>query len=494
MTPLDAHDAHGPFEAEIVIVGSGPAGAAVARTAARAGARVLVIEEGPMVAPEDLPASSFGAMSRLYRDMGASVTRGRAAMAVLQGRAVGGGSVINGAISWRLPRDVYDGWCRSEPAIAEALPWADISAATLDVEQSLGIAPTEPSVAGAHNTLMAKGAEALGLEHRPTRRNTRGCEGLGRCLQGCPKARKQSLDLTWLPEAARLGAQILCNARVERVEVARGRAVGVTARGPDGRAITVRATRAVVLAASAVQTPALLLRSGLRHGPVGRHFQCHPGVAVAGRFRDDVRLWTGATQGHEVIGLRREGLKFEALGYDISILATRLRGAGPPFAEAIEQMAHVAHWGCAIRAKTEGRVMLRRGKGVVRYTLGRDDLRTVRRGVRVLGDLLFAAGATEVQPGVHGAPPVITDPAQMAAFEHRGSLRGSDYSMAATHLFGSCRMGHDPRTSVVRPDFRHHHTDGLYVADSSVFPSNTGVNPQTSILALATLCGQRVVA
>jgi choline dehydrogenase-like flavoprotein len=130
----------------------------------------------------------------------------------------------------------------------------------------------------------------------------------------------------------------------------------------------------------------------------------------------------------------------------------------------------------------------------VRFDLGRGDLFKVRQGVRVLGELLFAAGAEQVEPGVFGMPSVVTGAEQMRAFEDEGPLRGTHYSMAVTHLFGTCRMGSDPATSVVRPDFRHHHIEGLYVADSSVFPSNTGVNPQTSILALATLCGRQLTA
>ncbi|HJN74551.1 MAG TPA: GMC family oxidoreductase [Myxococcota bacterium] len=482
------------LEAEVVIIGSGPAGAAVARAAASAGADVLVLEEGPMPQPAETSSDSFGAMSSLYRDMGVGVTRGKPAMALLQGRAVGGTSVVNGAISWRLPEDVFDGWRREDPALAEALPWEWIEAATDEVEAGLHITPTDPAVAGRNNTLLARGAEALGLAHRPIRRNVRDCEGLGRCLQGCPVGAKQSLERTWLPEACERGARVAASVRVERIETAQGRAVGVTGRAEGGARVSVRATHAVVLAASAVQSPALLLASGIRQGPVGRHFQCHPGVAVAGRFGEPVRMWTGATQGHEVTGLRGEGLKFEALGYDLTILAARLRGFGVDFARELERMHEAAHWGCAVRAESEGRVVLRRGRPVVRFDLGRGDLFKVRRGVRVLGELLFAAGAEQVEPGVFGMPSVVTGAEQMRAFEDDGPLLGTHYSMAVTHLFGTCRMGSDPATSVVRPDFRHHHIEGLYVADSSVFPSNTGVNPQTSILALATLCGRQLTS
>ena len=110
------------LRADVVVVGSGPAGAATAYHLAGAGADVVVLEEGPLVAAEDLPEDAFTAMARLYRDMGASLTRGRSPLPFVQGRMVGGTSVVNGAISWRLPRDVYDEWVREDPVLADALP------------------------------------------------------------------------------------------------------------------------------------------------------------------------------------------------------------------------------------------------------------------------------------------------------------------------------------------------------------------------------------
>jgi choline dehydrogenase-like flavoprotein len=151
-----------------------------------------------------------------------------------------------------------------------------------------------------------------------------------------------------------------------------------------------------------------------------------------------------------------------------------------------------AVWGAAIRAEGKGRVRPGLTRPIVTFSLTEGDVRKVRRGVRLLGDTLLSAGALEVYPGVPGFDAVVTDPAQMGRFEAEGSLTASDYTMSMTHLFGTARMGSDPRTSVVRPDFRHHAVGGLYVADSSVFPGNLGVNPQIAIMALAELCAARV--
>ncbi|MBI4952653.1 MAG: GMC family oxidoreductase [Myxococcales bacterium] len=481
-------------EADVVVVGSGPAGATVARHLAAQGVGVIVLEEGPEVLPEEYPRSAVRAMAGLYRDMGTTIAFGNVSMPYLQGRVVGGTSVVNGAISWRLPAEVHAEWARADPALGDALRHEAIAAAEERLEARLEVHPTEPSVAGAKNLLLGRGAEALGVAHRPIRRNVSGCVGEGACLSGCPHGAKLSMDRSFLPDAVASGARIFAGMCVSRVTVERGRATGVVGRSAAGARFEVRARRAVVLAASAIQTPCILLRSGLRHGPVGDGLAAHPGVSVTGRFAEPVRAWRGATQGHEVTGYRSEGLKLEALGFDLAILASRLPGVGPELGRRLGELERYAVWGAAVRAEGRGTVRPGPTHPFVTYSLTPDDVKKARRGVRRLAEVLLAAGAEEVYPGVPGFDPVVRagDRAALERLEREGSLVASDYAMSMTHLFGTARMGSDPRRSVVRPDFRHHATGALYVADSSVFPTNLGVNPQIAIMALAELCAGHV--
>ncbi len=130
---------------------------------------------------------------------------------------------------------------------------------------------------------------------------------------------------------------------------------------------------------------------------------------------------------------------------------------------------------------------------MVTFALTDRDVRLFRRGLRVMGEMMFAAGAERVSPGVFGWDEQVDDPRRLRDLEENGPRDARAYPSAATHLFGTCRMGRDPAQNVVRPDFRHHTVDRLYVADSSVFPTNLGVNPQIPIMAMATLCARRIL-
>jgi choline dehydrogenase-like flavoprotein len=130
---------------------------------------------------------------------------------------------------------------------------------------------------------------------------------------------------------------------------------------------------------------------------------------------------------------------------------------------------------------------------VVTFSPTAADVARYRRGLRVLGEMMLAAGAEFVSPGVRGAPPRVSSVRALEELERDGPRSPAAFSAAITHMFGTCRMGSSPRDSVVRPDFRHHAVDRLYVADSSVFPTNLGVNPQVPIMALAALCARRVL-
>lgn len=487
-------------EADYVVVGSGAGGGAAARVLAASGRSVVVLEEGPRVIAGGAGYLALEAMRRVLRHGGQSAAFGRAPVPILQGRCVGGTTFVNSAIIWRMPGKVLDHWHR-EFGLSDGLPAAALDRAYGEIEAAMHVRPVAPAIASGSDLLMAKGAERAGLEGHTMHRSEKDCRGTARCLFGCPHDAKQSTAVNYLQSAVDDGAHVFSDAKVERVVVEGARAVAVSGRvdgrGPaTGRRFSVRARRAVIVCASVVQSPNLLRRSGVATGSsaLGRHFQAHPGTTVMGLYPEPVNMWRGAAQGYEALGLRDTlGIKLESVNVPPEVAASRLPGAGKRFAGFLEKLPHFAAWAVALRAEAEGVVRPSRllGGDMIRYELTKSDLARLREGLKRTAEMHFLAGASAVVSGVHGLPEVIESPDQLRLYDD-APLDPQSYSMVATHLFGTCRAGTDPRHTVVDPSLKVHGVDGLYVMDASVFPTNTGVNPQHSIMAVATVAARRL--
>ncbi len=478
-------------EADFIVVGSGAAGATAALVLAEAGRDVIVLEEGPRVRDEDRGLGPTESFMRLFRDRGTQVAMGRSVIPILQGRCLGGTTVINGAIVWRLPEDAYQ---RSFGAIGAtgAIPLAALEERMDRIERDLSVAPAPDRLLGGNGTLMRDAAAKLGWRGHAIRRNVLDCQGSGRCLEACPTRRKQSMEVTYLPRAAKLGARLLPDHEVDRIELRGSRASAVIGRRADGSGFRVAARRGVVLAASAVQSPCILRRSGL--GPrehVGKHFRLHPATAVAGVYRDPVRVWEGATQSYEIDEFRHEGFKLEVTGLPLELAGVRMPGMGAAFQRSMADYPHMAVWGVQIRAEAEGSVTPARGRADLAYTPTCADMERFRAGARRLAEMHFAAGAVRVYPGVHEAPEVLTSPDELGKLDTL-SLDPRDWSIISSHLFSTCRMAADARSGVVGFDGAVHGAAGLWVLDASALPTNLGVNPQHTIMAMAMLLAERL--
>ena len=486
-------------DADVVIIGSGAAGATAARVLTEAGLDVVILEEGPHVPTEALRSDMYTAFKRVWREMGFQVAEGRAFTPILQGSCIGGTTAVNGAIIHRMPKPIFDGWC-SERGAGDFFTWDALDRVWNKLDEELSVGPAPDSVFGRNNALMERGVEKLGIRGNRIRRNVKDCQGSAHCNQGCPTARRQSMNNSYVPRAIAGGARIYANCRAERLVVKAGRAAGVKGRfhdremGQAGPTMTVAARRAVIVAASAIQTPLFLFDNGIgrKSGLVGKRLQAHPGTGTVGVFDEPVNMWSGATQGFETTHYWNERMKFETVSMPLEFGAARLPGIGPDLMHELASYGHLAIWGVQVRARAHGRV--RRGlfaPKVIEYDLTDPDVRDLKLGVRRLVEMMFAAGAREVLPGVYGVPERIRSVDELAPLDDVPDDPRHFHCIAA-HLFGTAVLGRTASDSVVAPDGQAHDLPGLYVADSSIFPTNMGVNPQHSISAVAWLIAERI--
>ena len=481
-------------EFDFVVVGTGAAGAVAAHTLASSGYSVAMVEEGPWVKTREFKLDVYSGFARMMRDAATQALEGRSYMPMLQAVCVGGSTLVNSAIAWRVPEDVLVDWSR-DFGLEDTLRAEDLAEHFDALEQDLSVRPVSDEALGENNRLFLERGEKNGWDVNRMRRYDRGCAGHGRCLQGCPKAAKQGMNVSYVPWALELGARVYASCKVLRVDVQNGRAKGVVAKSRAGHDVTLRAKRGVFVAASTIQTPNILLHSGLSSRVLGRHFMAHPGIAVAGVFDKPVHMDVGASQGAESIHFRKtRRFKLETIEMPPELAAARMPGAGRALMRRIADYAHVGVWAVQIRARAEGVVKTGwGGRDKVVYSLSDDDVAIARDALGVLSKMMIDQGAKEIWPGVHGMPTTIKQGDDLGVLE-RASLDPRAYNFVATHLFGAARMGPDPRSSVVGLDFQTHEAKGLYVVDSSIFPTNLGVNPQHTIMAISRLAATRAAA
>jgi choline dehydrogenase-like flavoprotein len=488
------------LEADVAIVGTGAGGGVTAEILADAGLEVVLFEEGPLKSSADFRMLEAEAYPQLYQESAARKTLDKA-ITILQGRSVGGSTTVNWTSSFRTPEATLAHWTDrfglKDLAGAGLGPWFE------RMERRLAVAPWSVP-ANENNDLLRRGAAKLGIATAAIRRNVSGCWNLGYCGLGCPTNAKQSMLVTTIPAALGRGARLVCLARAERLVTRRGRVRALECRALDargvhatGRRVTVHA-RHYVVAAGAIGSPALLLRSGAPdpHRVLGARTFLHPTVISAAIMPGPVRGYAGAPQTvYSDHFLERDpldgpiGFKLEAAPLHPLLFGMTLQGFGEWHAARMKSFpsAHVLiallrdgfHPG-----SPGGNVGLRNdGAPVLAYPLTPYLWDGVRRALLAMAEVQFAAGAREVLP-VHERARPYASWAEAKAGIAALPLEPLLTRVVSAHVMGGCGMADAPQRGVVDARGRHFQLENVSVHDGSVFPTSLGANPQLSIYAL----------
>jgi hypothetical protein len=275
--------------------------------------------------------------------------------------------------------------------------------------------------------------------------------------------------------------------RAERVLFEDGRAVGIEGRSAvTGARLRVRAA-ATVVSCGTIPTPAFLQRQGLHKGrpKLGRHLSIHPASTVSALFDEDILGYNAIPQGYCIDEFQREGILPMGASVSIDMAPSQFNFVGRQLMDLMEAYDRVASFGVMVSDRSKGRVRLGPGgKPFVTYWFGRRERDLLQRGMAIVSRVFLAAGAREVYPAIHGHR-VLRGAADL---ERMAGARtaAADYLLTAFHPLGTCRMATDPARGVVSPDHEVFGVPGLYVADGSVVPGSVAVNPQVTIMALAT--------
>jgi choline dehydrogenase-like flavoprotein len=493
------------LEADVVVVGSGAGGGVVAAKLAAAGLDVVVLEMGGYFNEADHDQLELPAWQRLYW-RGGPTPSADLNITLQAGACLGGGTEVNWTNSLRTKDWVREQW-------ADEHGLADVATDAFDrhldeVWQRLGV-NDRCSELNKPQQAMQRAAERLGWSFATVTRNwdpSRHDPAIAGYMGfGDQSGAKQSTLRTYLQDAAGHGARFLAGCFANRVLVETGRAAGVEGVWTDpatGRQaqVAVRAPR-VVVAAGALESPALLLRSGIGGPAAGRYLRLHPCTATFGDYGEDMQAWWGAPHA----GLIDEFANLQD-GYGFLIegvqYTTGLGASAVPFTTAAEhkQLMHdfkdCGTFIGLVRDRGHGQVTIDdNGMAVPAYAITDElDLRHTAAGLDAQVRAHVAAGARRVCVMAQGAPTwrVGDDLDAFSARVQRIPARAGGLRMFSAHQMGSCRMGADPQTSVADPRGELHDVPGVWIGDASAFPTPSGTNPMITVMALASRTAEHI--
>ena len=487
------------IEGDVVIIGSGAGGAVSAEIFSQAGLKVVMVEAARLKSTHAFDMNEGDAYRDLYQEGATRMTKDTA-ISILQGRAVGGTTVVNWTSCFRTPEQVLDHW--SQRYATEGLSSSEMAPWFERMEQRLNISKwiVPPNF---NNAIIRDGAKKLGWHWDAIPRNVDGCWNIGYCGTGCPTNAKMSMLVTTLPEAMNAGATLVHSAEAWKLEHDGTRVSAVTCRAlnagkkPSGHRVRLRAP-VIIAAGGGINTPGLLLRSQVPdpHNRVGARTTLHVVSTAFGVFDEEVAGYYGAPQSvYSDEFVWRDGVTGK-LGYKIEVMPVHpgvtsvlMDVPGPRHAEEMRELPNLSIGLALMRdgfheQSQGGRVELRDdGSPVVDYPLGDYMMEGVRAGILSQAEMYFAAGARKVRArhadaGWHTSW-------QAAREEIRNLNYAAHYvPLGSAHVMGGCAMGEDQTLCATNSNGRYHHLDNLYVFDGSLFPTSLGVNPQLSIYGI----------
>ncbi|KAF2715770.1 GMC oxidoreductase [Pleomassaria siparia CBS 279.74] len=506
------------IETDVVIIGSGCGGGVCAKNLAEAGNRVIVVEKAYHWTPDHFPMSDADGWNHLFMN-GAFISSDDTTLSVVTGQSWGGGGTVNWSASLQT-----QGFVRREWAAA-GLPFFT----SAEFQDSLDRVCDRMGVSSDHirqnrsNQILMEGARKLGYTHKAVPQNTGGNQHYcGHCTLGCGSCEKQGPTVSFLPDAARAGTKFIEGFHAEKVLftskegdriatgvegtwVSRDINGGVAGEPLTRRKVVIKAKR-VIVSAGTMQSPLLLLRSGLKNYHIGRNLHLHPVSFLGAIYNEEIKPWEGAiltsvVSEYENLDGKGHGVKLEATNMIPSSWLIWLPWkSGLEYKVNAARMKHMCGYITIARDRDTGQVYPDPVDGRVRfkYTTSAFDKKHITAGLIALAKIQYVAGATEIFTAIPGVSTFIRSPATasdlgindesfqvwLQEIENAG-FPSPDSMFVSAHQMGTCRMSSSGSKGVVDPNGQVWGTKGLYVADASIFPSASGVNPMVTIMAIS---------
>jgi len=480
---------------DVCIIGSGSSGGVMAVEMAEAGYTVIVLEEGGYYKGSDLNQREADMMGALYQQRGARGTKDLS-VSIMQGKAVGGGTLVNVADCVRIHDPVLRRW-EKEFGITDMTP--EIMEPYFEKAESIISATQIPEKdLNGSNSMVKRGVEKLGYSGDTFHHNSVNCQKCGYCLLGCTYNAKQAVSLTYIPRALDAGAKLYVYTRAEKIITSEGRAKKVTGvvlnpKNGNPKANIEITAQVIMVAANTINTDQLLINSGVANssGLVGKNLILQPQTMVAAEFDEKLDSHRGITQAYfcdefeeadEERGL--SGFRLEGAFGQPGIVANLMPGFGAWTKEVMTRYNYMAAMMILVPEEPSGEVKINKyGRPMVHYEMRDDTKRRMMQGMKEGAKVMLAAGAKRVI-FVYETPTVIESESELSVVDETG-VGACRQSIMAFHIQGTCRMGPDPKTSVVNNYMESHDVRNLFVVDASVCPSTSSSHNMVAVMAMA---------
>lgn len=488
---------------EVCIIGSGCGGATAARLLSEAGREVVVLEEGRDLVGAERTQRDAAMYDQLYMDRGGRATHDLS-VSVLQGRVLGGGGVINACDVVPSPEGVLRHW-EAKYGLEDFAPQR-FQAFQQDALDDLSASRIPEEMVNVANDKLRQGASALGLRGEVMRHNRVGCQGLGTCLIGCPLHAKRNPRMVALPKALSAGARIYTRSRAVKINKAGEELKEVHVRTLDAlgyherKELKVRA-KIVIVAANAIASAQLLLRSGIGNEHVGRNLTLQPQLPVIGIFDERIAAFDGVPQSYAVTEFEQEdnaefglwGFRIEGIMGTPGIVSTLLPFSGPEAMRAMTRYDHMAASLLLVPDAPSGRVEVsRNGRLIIHYEQRYDHQERLRQAVQSTARIYLEAGATEVL--VPTVPPLAIRSAAQARRASGLTFEPATAPLISAHQQGTVRFASNQREGGADLDGRVYGTKDVYVFDSSGFPTSASSHTMTPIIAASRMLTSKLLS
>ncbi|MFN8672229.1 MAG: GMC family oxidoreductase [Candidatus Sericytochromatia bacterium] len=488
------------LETEVCIIGSGAGGGTLAKELAEKGINVVLLEEGGYHTPQDFNFRENTMIPKLFQESGGRNTKDMSII-ITHGKGIGGSTVHNICLSFRPEKAMINRW-RKEYNVS--FTYEDLIPYFEKVEKDLEIKAVREDQINLNNDIFRKGCENLGLKAKiPNHNRNNNCAGCGFCELGCKLDSKNNVLKIYIPLASKNGAKIYADCKVNKILLDGNKVTGVVGEiiNPDTKRkhrIVIK-SKVVVSACGAINTPILMFKSGIesKSNLIGQSLHLHPYSPVVGFFDYDIYGWKGVPQSIYC----DDFAEFKKDGYGGFIM---IPGFAHPASSASLTPSHgKAHWevmkdykrtaagGAMAHDETNGSVKMNRsGNPEITYWPQKSDQKIIIEGFKKTAEIYLAAGATKVLlPFTE--PFYVKSAKEMEGLENT-ELKPRKITLMSVHPQGTCKMGEDPHNSVVNSNCEFHNIKGLFVCDTSVYPTSLGTPPQVPTMALGVMVAEKI--